>query len=407
MATVAQTASGPCPFASGPERNDSKSAALAAQRVRIEEGAEPVRAYEQARRVLLDKTLLQGGAGADSFDASDIDASPVFFLDGEPHRKKRGAIAHFFTPKAIDTRYHEIIERETERLLAQLRRDGRARLDVLSFELTVAVAGNIVGLTSSDVPAMAKRLATILSGAFAYQLGFFGRVAFGLRRAAAMVGFYLRDVRPAVRARRQRPQEDIISQMLERGASRKAILVECMTYAAAGMVTTREFIVMAAWHLLERPELLEGFLAADDKRQLAILLEILRLEPIASLLYRRSDPDQLSPRTKYALDLRAVLTDEDAVGSCPHALDPDRAERTKTHGALLSFGAGAHHCPGRHVALHEARVFLDAMLRLPGIALERPPDLGWSELLMSYELRDAVVSCDRDPSPRDSSGVRP
>ena len=309
MATVAQTASGPCPFASGPERNDSKSAALAAQRVRIEEGAELVRAYEQARRVLLDKTLLQGGAGADSFDASDIDASPVFFLDGEPHRKKRGAIAHFFTPKAIDTRYHEIIERETERLLAQLRRDGRARLDVLSFELTVAVAGNIVGLTSSDVPAMAKRLATILSGAFAYQLGFFGRVAFGLRRAAAMVGFYLRDVRPAVRARRQRPQEDIISQMLERGASRKAILVECMTYAAAGMVTTREFIVMAAWHLLERPELLEGFLAADDKRQLAILLEILRLEPIASLLYRRSDPDQLSPRTKYALDLRAVLTD--------------------------------------------------------------------------------------------------
>ena len=95
------------------------------------------------------------------------------------------------------------------------------------------------------------------------------------------------------------------------------------------------------------------------------------------------------------------------MGSCPHALDPDRAERTKTNGALLSFGAGAHHCPGRHVALHEARVFLDAMLRLPGIALERPPDLGWSELLMSYELRDAVVSCDRDPSPLDSSGVRP
>jgi len=24
----------------------------------------------------------------------------------------------------------------------------------------------------------------------------------------------------------------------------------------------------------------------------------------------------------------------------------------------------------------------------------RPPDIGWSELLMSYELRDAVVACD-------------
>jgi hypothetical protein len=28
-----------------------------------------------------------------------------------------------------------------------------------------------------------------------------------------------------------------------------------MTYAAAGMVTTREFMVMAAWHLLEREAL--------------------------------------------------------------------------------------------------------------------------------------------------------
>ena len=54
-----------------------------------------------------------------------------------------------------------------------------------------------------------------------------------------------------------------------------------------------------------------------------------------------------------------------------------------------------HHCPGRQVALHEARMFLDALLRVPGMRLERAPEIGWSEMLMSYELREAIVACDR------------
>jgi cytochrome P450 len=173
------------------------------------------------------------------------------------------------------------------------------------------------------------------------------------------------------------------------------ILIECMTYAAAGMVTTREFIVMAAWHLFERPELRADFLAGDEARQFAILNEILRLEPIASLLYRRKPGQPDAGEVKYALDLRSIHADEAAVGPCPHALDPDRAQRTRTNGSFLSFGAGAHHCPGRQVALHETRMFLDALLRVPGVRLERAPDIGWSEMLMSYELRDAVVACDR------------
>lgn len=390
MDDVARSAS--CPVVSG--RNDSKTAAIAAQRMKIEAGSERVRAYQRARELLQSKAVLQGGGGAASFDASDPDKSPVFYLDGDPHRLKRATIARFFTPKAITTRYHEIIERETRRLLGQLERDGRAQLDVISFELAVAVAANIVGLTDSDIPRMSRRLSTILSAAWYRQLGFFARATTGLRKALAMVSFYRHDIVPALRARKRRPREDILSQLLENDASRRTIVVECMTYAAAGMVTTREFIVMAAWHLFERPELRQDFLGGDPKRQFAILLEILRLEPIAALLYRRTDPEADLDAEMYALDMRAVHSDEAAVGPCPHALDPDRAQRVKANGAFLSFGAGAHHCPGQHVALHEARMFLDALLRVPGIRLERAPDIGWSDLLMSYELRGAVVASD-------------
>jgi cytochrome P450 len=69
----------------------------------------------------------------------------------------------------------------------------------------------------------------------------------------------------------------------------------------------------------------------------------------------------------------------------------------KANGAFLSFGDGAHHCPGWQVALHETRMFLDALFKLPGIRLERAPDIGWSDMLQSYELRNAIVTCARAP----------
>jgi hypothetical protein len=42
--------------------------------------------------------------------------------------------------------------------------------------------------------------------------------------------------------------------------------------------------------------------------------------------------------------------------------------------------------------MHETRVFVDRLLRMPGIRLERAPTMGWCDMLMSYELRNAVVA---------------
>jgi len=59
----------------------------------------------------------------------------------------------------------------------------------------------------------------------------------------------------------------------------------------------------------------------------------------------------------------------------------------------MSFGDGVHRCPGAQVALHETRVFIDALFRVPGVQLVREPRLVWNKSLMSYELRDAIVTC--------------
>jgi len=73
----------------------------------------------------------------------------------------------------------------------------------------------------------------------------------------------------------------------------------------------------------------------------------------------------------------------------------DRAARQNQNAQFMSFGDGVHHCPGWQVALHETRVFIDRLLRVPGIRLEREPDMRWNAPLMSYELRNAIVACDR------------
>ena len=122
------------------------------------------------------------------------------------------------------------------------------------------------------------------------------------------------------------------------------------------------------------------------------------------MLHRRVNaemklPDGTSapPGGLYAIDIRAVNTDEAIVGSCPFALDPDRATRQKENGRYMTFGDGAHNCPGWQVALHESRIFLDRLMRIPGVRLKREPDMGWNPGVQGYELRNAIITCEPNP----------
>ena len=373
-------------------RDDRKTAAVVAARARPRADALRIEDFARARQILRNPALVQAGGGAEYFDTSDADSTPVFFLEGQEHRKKRADIARYFTPKAIETRYRHIMEQVTAEQIAELRRTGTGQIDLMSFDLAVAVAADIVGLTVTDRKKMARRLARSLAAAFYHRFDLISRFSVNARKFFNQIDFYFNDVRPTIRARRKQPQEDIISHLISLGLSDKAIMMECMTYAAAGMVTTREFIVIAAWHLFDNPALRERFLSGGEAEQGAVLLEILRLEPIAAFLYRR---EAASGGEIYALCSHQVNTDPAVVGECPFALDPDRAGKVKVRGEFLSFGDGIHHCPGWQVALHETRVFVDALMRVPGIRLHRAPDIGWSDMLQSYELRRAVVHCDQ------------
>ena len=64
--------------------------------------------------------------------------APVLFQDGEAHQKQRSATARFFAPKVVATRYRQLMENLSDRLVERFRSAGHAELDAMSLELAVA-----------------------------------------------------------------------------------------------------------------------------------------------------------------------------------------------------------------------------------------------------------------------------
>ncbi len=391
----------PARFGGDPARDDRKSAAIAAANVHAEPGADVINSFGFARDVLRSAAFVQAGAGAEHVKMDNPEHVSVFFLDGELHKKRRSQLARYFTPKAIKERHTKVMDRTTAELIADLRRTGEAKLDVMSLRLASDVAAEIVGLTATNQQAMAERLRKVFMSMSAPTKGI-GKWLGAVNTFYRVMTFYWRDVVPAVRARRKAPQDDVISYCVQEKYPNKGILIECMTYATAGMLTTREFIVMVAWHLFENDDLREIFLTGGEDVQFGILDEILRLEPVAAMLHRRAAEDFTGPAGQqvkagelYAINMRAVNVDPAVAGACPFTLDPDRGKRQKIAGSWMSFGDGPHRCPGSQVALHETRVFIDALLRVPGIRLAKTPTIGWCAPIMGYEVHGAVVMCDK------------
>jgi hypothetical protein len=44
------------------------------------------------------------------------------------------------------------------------------------------------------------------------------------------------------------------------------------------------------------------------------------------------------------------------------------------------------------VALQESAIFLEKLLKIPGLHAVKPPNLGWNTLTVGYELRDAIIA---------------
>jgi cytochrome P450 len=392
-------------------RDDRKTAHFISTNLKPFKVSRVAHDFAFAREILRTAGINQGRAGVTKPNVGNPDHESFFFLDGERHRKRRASVASYFTPKAVITRYRPLMDRTMDEVIANLQRKGSGVLDEMSLQLASNVAMEVVGLTNSDNKRLTQVVRDLMNSNFFLRMPVFAQrymkpvlMWYYLRKRGKLVEeFYNDHILPAAEARRKEPKDDVVSYMVKENFSKQAMIIECQTYAGAGVSTTREFIVLAAWQMFDHPDLMKRFLEGGEADQFAILEEILRLDPVANFVYRQSTiaiPDSVSgsPITEgevFAVNMREVNTDESVVGECPFQLDPDRPKRMKAAGSWMSFGDGPHRCPGSQVALHESRVFLDRLMRVPGIRMVNPPEMVLSVQTQGYELRGCVVACDR------------
>ncbi|MGW6519582.1 cytochrome P450 [Streptomyces sp. NPDC054962] len=366
------------------------------------DGTWEVRGYAAAREVLRATDTVQAGLGIETVEKLPARVRrPVLYQDGPGHREQRRQTARFFTPRRVDEHYRELMTRVAEEQTAALRAAGTAQLSDLSFTMAIEVVSDIIGLTHSR-PGLKSRLERFFPEEFGQPgLTSLRGLYWLLRQNTNWLRIHLADVRPAVRAHRKQERDDLISHLLAEGCSGAEILGECLTYAAAGMVTTREFICVAAWHLFDDPELLARYRAAEEPERLDLLREILRLEPAVGRLARRATaPMRVGEASIGAGELLTVFVDEanadpDVVGRDPDLLRPGRLRELGPGPAGLAFGDGAHRCPGAAVAVLEADVLLSRLFALDGLRMTGRPRVSFKDEIGGYEIRELTVTVPR------------
>lgn len=402
-----------CPVNHGSLSYQKTSRSMEASTAPLErdvQGIWQVYGFEEARAILRSSTTRQAGFNAEQITRiPGVTNTPILYMEGQAHHQQRKKTARFFTPKTVSSSYRDFMEALVDQLIDELKRKKRADLSQLSLRLAVQVAARVVGVTNSSLPGMDRRLDAFFQQTTPPQhmrlLLKWKPFAtlYQLFRQRHMLAFYWLDVKPAIRARKRQAQEDVISHLLSQNYTNTEILTECVTYAAAGMVTTREFISIAAWHFLEHPELRAYYLAASEEERLEMLHEVLRLEPVVGNLYRRATAaiSLESQGTQVIIPegdlinihISANNTDKAIVGEEPLTLCPGRAiHGERIPSMIMGFGDGHHRCPGSYLAIQETDIFLHHLLALDTLHIEQTPTLNWNELTTGYEVRNFFMT---------------
>ncbi|RZK00865.1 MAG: cytochrome P450 [Novosphingobium sp.] len=386
------------------DRDDRKTADLYEQGKIFKKKAEVVYDGDRVKSILRSPHMMQ-----DVFDAGAVgmkpEEVPLIFLDGKAHRDRRKHITSYFSPRYIKEHFEPLMRKTADMLVADLEKNKQLRIDEVSWQMAVTLVGDLIGVTrGKDREGMKKTAKRIENCLYATKMrtmtGWRLRYA-KVRRIWDTMMFWRKDVLPTVKARRQTPQDDVISTLVKENYGDRAILADVMMLCGAGMQTTREFISMVAWHMLEKDYLKDAFLAADYEGKMGILEEILRLDPIVSTLYRRAPENlpenakgEFTAGTRYGLSIRHANHDPALVGACPHAIDLSRKERLGDQAPMMSFGNGMHRCPGSPLAFNETLFLMDRLLRVPGIRLASTPRIEWEPNVSTFEITNVLVTCD-------------
>lgn len=304
-------------------------------------------------------------------ETASIADNTMLTMDGEPHRRYRALVQPSFVPGRAKWWIDKWIDTTVEALIDNFEANGKADLNVEfcaaipllticgSFGVTVAQALDIRAAVTSHGRGVAE---------------------------------FFEIVTPIVAARRESPQDDLISvlvqaELTEDGETHVLSDVDVIGFSflllAAGSGTTWKQMGITLAALLEHPEWLDR--ARQDP-------EVLRAAVEESVRWNATDPAfgrfVLQDTELAGIPVPAGAVVHQVLGAAnrdparwenPDAYDPGRPLRTH-----LGFGNGPHICLGMHVARAEMVTAIGALLRrLPNL---RPdPDAPAPRIIGMYE----------------------
>jgi len=302
--------------------------------------------------------------------------------DPPAHTRMRSLVNKAFTPRQVERIRSQMVE-IAEGLLDGLPEPGK--IDVVadfSIPFPIIVIAAMLGVPASDrerFKAWSTDIAGSLGGPFQPP-----DVIERSVRASNEIADYFRH---QIASRRAEPHDDLLSALAaaeEEGdlLTEDELIATCILLLVAGNETTTNLIGSGMHTLLQN---------LDERRKLqanpalmpSAVEEMLRYEPAAQMTSRianegaelggvRFEPGQV------ILPVLAAANRDPA-----HFPEPDRFNIERHPNRHLAFGQGIHYCLGAPLAVAEARIAFDALLRRmpePQAAFEAP-DWGQSFIL--------------------------
>ncbi len=337
-------------------------------------------------------------------DGATLVGQSVLGVDGESHRRMRGAINAPFTPKGLTAHKAGALMAEVivPRVAAWKGRD-QVKISDETREFAVDVIFRMMGIASDALVEWRKAYEEYALALLPLDWEFPGSPRTRGKAAKRWIDENLQKI--IERERGHDPEQSLVSAMVNgrdeqgRGLSAQELLDNLRILVFAGHETTANTMAWAMLYLARDParwsRLVDEALAADGPPTTpdalakfpfaeGVFREALRLHPPVPFDSRQTEqPWSLFDRTfaqgqSVGLILHAMSRNAERYPE-PHQFLPERwVSRDKKPGPIetAQFGGGPHFCLGYHVAWLEAVLFLVAVAREFGAQRKRPHIVG-------------------------------
>ncbi len=307
--------------------------------------------------------------------------SSMLLLNPPDHTRIRSLVSRAFTPKRVEELRPQLAAL-LEPVLDRFAAHGRGEvISDLAVPFPVEVISELLGVPSEgneEIRPLVRAVTALIDAASDDEMNAEGAAA------AMKLAMYFLEL---IEQRRAAPDDRLLSALIEVEAEGDRLSIEelvsnTILLYAAGFETTSNLIGNGLRLLLQHPDQLQRL--RDDPSLLpSAVWEMLRADSPVQLNVRIAlEPVELfgeqHPRGATFVVLQASGNHDEQVYDDPGAFDVGRFASGDAP-TPLSFGWGAHHCLGAHLARAEGELVFGALLdRFDSIELDRGP-LGGGE----------------------------